>query len=62
MLGAVLDNRQRLACMNGVPGLFGMGSLLFMTISVYIDASRKLVDGQDLKTFLRGNKPIANIP
>lgn len=51
-----------LLAMNGVPGLFGMGSLLFMTISVYIDTSRKLVDDHDLKTFLRGNKPIAIIP
>jgi hypothetical protein len=51
-----------LLAMNGVPGLLGMGALLFMTISVYIDTSRKLVDSQDLKTFLRGNKPVVHIP
>lgn len=51
-----------LLAINGLPGLIGMGSLLFMTVSAYIDTAHKIRDGRDLKSFLGGAKPIVNIP
>ncbi len=46
----------------GVPGPFGLGWLLFMSVAAYVDAARKLADGRDLRTFLRGDKSAVHVP
>lgn len=46
----------------GVPGPFGLGWLLFMTVAAYVDAARKLADGRDLRAFLSGDKKAVHMP